>query len=331
MPKPIARALNGIKGSKWTVTAGGAIFTATISSSGIPALGTLFGVIAGTTAATELTAGVLVALGFLSVSAAAITFPILGAVFLVKNRKRIFQKKDLLDTNEVKSPVEWDCFFQTAAILGIGRTGKTLLKKKLLGLKIDDDIVTGKATTSQTKLLEIQMTELDSDEKVYLAIIDNAGATKTTGKASQREIQKFFGIVQTIIVVLDHAQTDPHIVGKENTNNPLADDDRLDYQKELIGTIDWLIDEELKGKTSSLRQVILIMNKVDCWGNKKHDRKIRKWFEEVFELINSKYNARIDVFRYYMSIMKDDNDTPRYKEFRERLVDSAKQYVKVKE
>ena len=337
MPNPIDRTLGSIKNSKLTqitLGGGGAVFIATIGAGGINALSTVISVLAGTAAVgTQISLATAISTGFLIASSSLILIPIAATVLVVKNRKTLFNKKKELNVSDIKKPFEWDCFFTTVAILGIGRTGKTLLRKRLLGIPVDADIISGTTSNESTSEIEIQLAELDPKEKVYIAIVDNAGATQKRGKLPQREsLKEFLGIIRTIIVVLDHAETDPGKVGINNKDNPKADDNRLNFQEELIKTIKSCIDDEVKKGNSSLQQIILIMNKTDCWENKDDDNKIRTWFNnQIFNSVESDYKNHLDVFKYYMSIMKDNDQAPSYKEFYKRLVESAKQFIRARQ
>ena len=95
-------------------------------------------------------AGGLTTAGIATISVAGLGFILVGVPLAVaaykatkgkKEREEYFKNSKNLERSDFEDPYKWDCFWTTVAIIGIRRTGKTQLKKRLLGLGVQDEYI----------------------------------------------------------------------------------------------------------------------------------------------------------------------------------------------
>ena len=258
---------------------------------------------------------------FTSLAAGGVTFlaPLGFAAYKIykkKKRAEFIDPNISLSEDSFKNVSSWDCFWATIAVVGHERTGKTTLKKRLRG----EDY---RKFTGRTEQIDITIAKLDNntDEQTFLCILDSAGEGKVHGtKMQEALIYLAAKTVDVIVIVYDHAET-----RGEDSDTRLLDEGRLSsherFNKKIVfpalKSYETEKDPTKFNELPTLREIILIMNKTDCWQGGDSEETIAEWFNNQVEYFDDKYRPNVSGF--LMSIWNDSDESESYKNFKEIL------------
>jgi hypothetical protein len=313
MPKPIDRFLHtyDFKLAKGMTYAGGTTIAASVAlyaGALAAASGTALAAQALVAAQVALIAGT----GGVALAVLPAVYGLAKATFWRKNRQEIAEKKKPLSDDDFNNPMDWDCYWITIVVIGYERTGKTQLKKRLQG----NTKLRG-ASSESTPELEIHLSLLDSEKKVYIALLDSRGAKFDRSPLQDRLIDLAVKKAQFIILVLDHADTERH--GRDAD----LETQRLKVQEDFIKNS---VINKIKRRDSSkspLQGIMVVMNKADVWGKKTSKDHIHKWTQEQADKLRNELSCTVQI--YYLSA--EDLDHSVFYQFKNDLVTYAANYA----
>jgi hypothetical protein len=307
MPKPYSRFVHTIKLSAvtWSLGTGVAVGTA----------GATLWATAGTITA--------VGMGLTATGVGLVIVPLGYAIYKAtpwgrRTRRSATAENEKLSSSDFNDPMKWDCYWMTTAVVGCARTGKTQLKRRLMGMKPGSL----RDVSGRTLDLEIHLARFSDtlNNEKYLAILDHRGAhinefnpngPRDETDAQVSLIQKISRIVRVVIVVADHADT------FMDGDSAALNKDRLDKQQTFLERC--LIHRlGQPGAAPNLRAIFLVLNKRDVWDKHLDESAIVElvaWAKSQQAELAAKLGCDVHIYR--LSAL--DISYPDYGNFKEHL------------
>jgi hypothetical protein len=227
-------------------------------------------------------------------------------------------ENEQLSNSDFNDPMKWDCYWMTTAVVGYARTGKTQLKRRLMGMKPGNP----RDISGRTQNLEIHLARFSESPKNerYLAILDHRGAqiNESTPNGPRDEtdaqvslIQKISPIVRVLIVVADHADT-------------LLDGDSASLSKGRLEKQQIFLERCLvhrlgqPGAAPNLRAVFIVLNKRDICDrilDAKSTSELLAWAKSQQAVLAAKLSCDVHIYR----LAALDIGYPDYGNFKEHL------------